>query len=140
MPSKANLWNSAAYSRYDVSGMNAKNEFVHKSVYDPSPVGYKLGPQAAFNGFTTSNFTWSDATATTPAGRTYNNDLFFPAIGYLNNTDRALTGYGSIYYRSANPTYSLYFTNTTVNTSQTGFGTAHAGPLRPILQYTGYPF
>ena len=136
VPLYYNLWNTAAYP----SGVSGQNEFVHKSLYDPSPIGYKIGPRAAYAGFTTSNFTLTAANGTTPAGRTYTNGLFFPAIGYLNNTDRTLTGYGSCYYRSGLYNYSLFFDSSSVNVSQTGFTASHAGPIRPIKQYPNYPF
>ena len=53
---------------------------VTKTVYDPSPVGYKVPPQQAFQGFTVSNF--PTETVNRNDGRLYDGTLFFPYNGY----------------------------------------------------------
>ena len=143
VPSKYNLWNTAANPADNtLTFENWKNENVRKSVYDPSPVGFKLGPQVAFGGFTAGNFTWSAADGTRPAGRTYTGSgLFFPATGYLRSTDGTLADYGTATYRSANWKYSLFLDSSGLNVEQTGFAPANAAPLRPVKQYPQrYPF
>ena len=77
-----NLWNSsvAACSSNDASEAFDRN--VTKTIYDPSPVGYKVPNASAFNNLTTSNFTWT--TVNGDVGRKYG-DLFFPAVGGCSN-------------------------------------------------------
>ena len=53
---------------------------TEKTVYDPSPVGYRVPPKAAFSDLNTSNFPWGTDASRNYPGRTYGN-LFFPASG-----------------------------------------------------------
>lgn len=76
-----NLWN------FNVKAHGGQSEAVHqevgKTIYDPSPVGYKIAPESAFSGFTSSNF--PVAVVNGNRGRQYNGTLFIPAMGTLGN-------------------------------------------------------
>ena len=98
----ANLW--SANNHY-----TANDENVIKTIYDPSPVGFKLPPGNVFTGFTTTgtsastfseiNGTWDDSSK----GWNFYTDssksktIFFPASGYRsysNGGANAVGGYG----------------------------------------------
>ncbi|MDR1005064.1 MAG: hypothetical protein LBL97_08730 [Prevotellaceae bacterium] len=49
-----------------------------KSIYDPCPDGWRLPLIDTWSDFSTSSFTWQDS----PAGRTYNSDVFYTVAGY----------------------------------------------------------
>ena len=112
----ANLWNINPMANPNDEPTSGE---IHKTIYDPSPVGYSLPARAAFNGFSQSNvsgrsqygfsFTINAQTKET---------IFFPIIGerrcggyYLGSKDArdstgALVGVSS---------YSLYYTGTLDN-------------------------
>ena len=83
----ANLWSA------DNNVYTANDENVIKTIYDPSPVGFKLPPSNAFTGFTTTgdvstlsqiNGEWDSSLK---GGNFYtdsskNKTIFFPASGY----------------------------------------------------------
>ena len=77
-----NLWNSSLEHSSYQTNVNYRNEAVNtavtKTIYDPSPVGYKVPNVAAFGGFTTGNTSWTSVNG--DAGRAYGS-LFFPAVG-----------------------------------------------------------
>ncbi len=78
-----NLWNSTLNSFDQTVCLSAA---VTKTIYDPSPVGFKVPPQSLFTGFTdTDIFPW--AVINGDNGRIYNNSVFFPVAGYryINN-------------------------------------------------------
>ncbi|WP_455430123.1 fimbrillin family protein [Odoribacter splanchnicus] len=124
----ANLW-SADNNVYTVNDKN-----VIKTIYDPSPVGFKLPPSNAFTGFTTTgnntnntlseiNGTWSSSSLEgwnfyTDSSK--NKTIFFPASGYRYHYDGGaddIGGYG--YCWSAGPGsqssgYYLAFTSSSV--------------------------
>ncbi|MBR4586028.1 MAG: hypothetical protein IKO29_04735 [Bacteroidales bacterium] len=119
-----NLWNTT----YDTLGETTFDVPVTKSVYDPSPVGFKVPGESAFASFTDSNLTWShagqDAFNDGTNGRTYNNGLgvFLPEAGYVLFDDSI--HYNMSMYWSANLTnnstdnfrrgYAISFTESTV--------------------------
>lgn len=89
----ANLWSA------DNNVYTANDENVIKTIYDPSPVGFKLPPSNAFTGFTTTgNYTnntsqingewdsslkgWNFYTDSSK-----NKTIFFPASGYRHYSD-----------------------------------------------------
>lgn len=74
-----NLWNYMVATR----GFKAEASYqtVGKTIYDPSPVGYKMAPLSAFSGFTRENF----PVAEDGLGRIYNGTLYFPCMGTLGN-------------------------------------------------------
>lgn len=77
-----NLWNSSLEHSSYQTNVNYRNEAVNtavtKTIYDPSPVGYKVPNVAAFGDFTTGNTSWTSVNG--DAGRAYGS-LFFPAVG-----------------------------------------------------------
>ena len=88
----ANLW--SADNNKDKYVDTANDENVIKTIYDPSPVGFKLPPSNAFTGFTTTgeyvstlsqiNGEWDSSLK---GGNFYtdsskNKTIFFPASGY----------------------------------------------------------
>ena len=90
----ANLWSA------DNNVYTANDENVIKTIYDPSPVGFKLPPGNVFTGFTTTggststsseiNGTWSSSSL---KGWNFYTDssksktIFFPASGYRYYSD-----------------------------------------------------
>jgi hypothetical protein len=80
-----NLWNTT----YDTLGETTFNVPVTKSVYDPSPVGFKVPGENAFASFDESNFPWSYADPASfndgTNGRAYNNGqgVFLPENGFV---------------------------------------------------------
>ena len=98
----ANLWS------VDNTVYTANDNPVVKTVYDPSPVGFKLPPGNVFTGFTTTggststsseiNGTWSSSSL---KGWNFYTDssksktIFFPASGYRNRSDGGANFVGS---------------------------------------------
>jgi len=92
-----NNWNSTANEK----GNAAVDIPVTKTVYDPSPVGYKCAPMAAFVGLSDENLIWNQETL--PPGATYvENGLFFAGSGYRRDGDndglRDVGTYGGSWY------------------------------------------
>lgn len=98
------LWNIWCTSEY----FNLWSD-TEKTVYDPSPVGYRVPPKAAFSDLNTSNFLWGTDASRNYPGRTYGN-LFFPASG-----DRPSGQNQSLQYIQ---TSGLYWTSTTGDQNQ----------------------
>ncbi|HAT61240.1 MAG TPA: hypothetical protein DCS83_01655 [Prevotella sp.] len=111
---------------------NAKNTLtsvntnaVTKTIYDPSPSGFKLPGVSAFQGWSTSNSNYANSTGT--QGRTFTNGgaLFLPLLGDINYY-RVYSEFGvDANYWTASPSgpnngYDLDFTPTSVNTTETG--------------------
>jgi hypothetical protein len=84
-PTWYNLWNSTGDYQ---NATQAETEFITKSVYDPSPVGYKVPNIITFRGFSAANTKWvskeEDEQMRGP-GRVYPatgvEQIFFPALG-----------------------------------------------------------
>ena len=83
-----NLWNSRLTTsvEYGTAGV-----FVTKTIYDPSPVGFKVGPAAAFTFFPRDVRTLVPSTELTVAGNLFGCGLFLPAIGVRPSTPGAVT-------------------------------------------------
>ncbi len=133
------LWDSSMYGN-DTDGYSGTGI---KTIYDPSPVGYRCPPPAAWSDFNEANFVFTDATDFSPKGRTYNiSDSFFPGTGYqtastsafpfINGADGncwSSTPYhlsGTISYRG------LSYSATTINTSYPT-NPAFGYPIRPVV-------
>ena len=101
----ANLWSA------DNNVYTANDENVIKTIYDPSPVGFKLPPGNVFTGFTTTggststsseiNGTWSSSSL---KGWNFYTDssksktIFFPASGYRSYSNGGAYSVGSSGY------------------------------------------
>lgn len=102
-----NLWNASLEEPYN--GYNQSSTWgapVTKTIYDPSPVGYKMPPMAAFADFNVSgNVTYIDAVAGEHnSGMLYKNALFFPAQGQRSGSYFSLQqAFTRGFYRSAVP-------------------------------------
>ncbi len=107
----ANLWSA------DNNVYTANDENVIKTIYDPSPVGFKLPPGNVFTGFTTTggststsseiNGTWSSSSL---KGWNFYTDssksktIFFPASGYRYRSNGMVSNVSSDgFYWSAVP-------------------------------------
>ena len=130
----ANLWS------VDNTVYTANDNPVVKTVYDPSPVGFKLPPGNVFTGFTTTggststsseiNGTWSSSSL---KGWNFYTDssksktIFFPASGYRNRSNGGANVVGSNgYCWSAGPGYQnngryLLFSSPNVNALGSGY-------------------
>ena len=120
----ANLWSA------DNNVYTANDENVIKTIYDPSPVGFKLPPSNAFTGFTTTgNYTnntsqingewdsslkgWNFYTDSSK-----NKTIFFPASGYRHYSNGGASSVGSYgYCWSAVPYYQYYGRSLLFNSS-----------------------
>ncbi len=122
----ANLWSA------DNNVYTANDENVIKTIYDPSPVGFKLPASNAFTGFTTTgtssgngykvNGTWDSSLKgwNFYTDSSKNKTIFFPASGWRLYSDGGMLYVGGAgYCRSAVP-YSqnygltLYFNSSSV--------------------------
>ena len=84
-----NRWNSGLTTAYKDGVFGA---IVTKTIYDPSPVGFKVGPAAAFLGFDSSNLSWQDGTELTIARLTYKGtELCFPQPGFRRQDEGETT-------------------------------------------------
>lgn len=111
----ANLWSA------DNNVYTANDNSVVKTVYDPSPVGFKLPPSNVFTGFTTTggntnnpseiNGTWDDSSKgwnfyTDPSKSKPN---FFPASGYRRYSNGGALSVGSYGFCWSAVPYSQIF-------------------------------
>ena len=130
----ANLWSA------DNNVYTANDENVIKTIYDPSPVGFKLPPGNVFTGFTTTggststsseiNGTWSSSSL---KGWNFYTDssksktIFFPASGCRGYSSGGAYNVGSYgYCWSAAPGYRNYgrylsFNSSSVNPLGSGY-------------------
>ena len=112
----ANLWSA------DNNVYTANDENVIKTIYDPSPVGFKLPASNAFTGFTTTgtssgngykvNGTWDSSLKgwNFYTDSSKNKTIFFPASGYRNYSN------GGMLYVPYSQNYglTLYFNSSSV--------------------------
>ena len=96
-----NLWSA------NNTATDYNDNSVVKTIYDPSPVGFEVPASNAFTGFTktgdnTSTLTDFNISGTWNHGYNFNNkiinpnaSIYFPASGFRNKTDGALTGRGN---------------------------------------------
>lgn len=112
----ANWCNKKSYELWNVGKDDYDVDFetITKSVYDPSPAGFRLPETAAFTGFTTKNGEWNDTTK----GYTFttnNVETYWQACGYRTWESGSLGSVGSLgSYWSAGPSsrdngFLLYF-------------------------------
>ena len=111
-----NYWNSHYYGITLSPGFNdlSPDVEVTKTIYDPSPVGYKVPNIRAFDGMSESNFEWSDI-GEDPSDEVYNGNegrtyggVFFPSTGYRDAYHTPL--WGESLYWSASPKVSHFET------------------------------
>ena len=100
----ANLWSA------DNNVYTANDENVIKTIYDPSPVGFKLPPSNAFTGFTTTgeyvstlsqiNGEWDSSLKgwNFYTDSSKNKTIFFPASGYRSYSNGGASYVGSYGY------------------------------------------
>lgn len=136
----ANLWSA------DNNVYTANDENVIKTIYDPSPVGFKLPPSNAFTGFTTTgeyvstlsqiNGEWDSSLKgwNFYTDSSKNKTIFFPASGYRYRSNGMVSKVSSDgFYWSAVPSsptkgHYLYFSSlqviplSTSNYRAVGFG------------------
>ena len=125
-----NHWSSTINGTGTGQNANAKT----KTVYDPSPVGFRVPALDAWSGFKSSNFTWG--TVNGDNGRTYTQSgLFFPASGFRSYGRGGMDNVGSNgYFWSSSPRSSgdnqlllastssfLLFQSNSVNPSSNGY-------------------
>ena len=107
-------------NNYTSKKWNNITDAAGKSLFDPSPKGWRLPSKEEYSNFSTTTFTWDDSNL----GRTYEGN-WFPAAGgrcFINDSMNYLDGYGL--YWSSSP-YSdddkwgcqLYFENDIVTPS-----------------------
>jgi hypothetical protein len=98
---------------------------VTKTIYDPSPSGFKLPGVGAFQGWSISNSNYANSTGTQGRTFTYGGALFLPLLGDINYY-RVYSEFGvDANYWTASPSgpnngYDLDFTPTSVNTTERG--------------------
>ena len=113
----------SGYSYYNLWSMENtitswNDNAVVKTIYDPSPAGFKMPASNAFTGFTTTGNYSSTPSEFNISGDwdngwnfkgTGTNTVYFPASGYRNDNDGSLNdvGYGG-YYWSAVPNNTYY--------------------------------
>ena len=125
----ANLWSA------DNNVYTANDENVIKTIYDPSPVGFKLPASNAFTGFTTTgeyvstlsqiNGEWDSSLKgwNFYTDSSKNKTIFFPASGYRNYSHGGASYVGSYGYCWSAVPYnqysgrSLYFSSSGVSPS-----------------------
>ena len=109
-----------------------------KTVYDPSPSGYRVPPSVAFNGLSASSFPWYTGNAGYGYGRRYGTQLFFPACGFRAvGSALALTSVkdAGVYWTgsrtSATECSDYYFTSSSCTVS-TAYA-SNALSVRPVV-------
>ncbi|WP_373825979.1 fimbrillin family protein, partial [Bacteroides heparinolyticus] len=124
------------YNLWDVNNnvvYTANDNVVIKTIYDPSPVGYKLPPSNAFTGFTTTGDNTSTASQFNVQGAWSNGwnfycnpsktqTVFFPASGwrYTNSARPNVGGSGFFWSAGSYDIYCGWYLD---------FGPGHVNPL-----------
>lgn len=156
-PEYDNLWTGKySYSRLseESTGIIEQRSDMIKTIYDPSPVGYKIPAAKAFSGFTKTgkeayissgniNVSNPDSYATDHGWYFYTDTdksatCFFPAVGSRNLHDGVLTGIGTSGYfwgvaGSSRNGINLYFYDICVNPT-IGYSTPWGISVRPVLE------
>ena len=137
-----NLWSM----ENTTTGFN--DNAVVKTIYDPSPAGFKLPASNAFTGFTTNgqNGGTMNVNGAWENGWNFNNRIsspdatvYFPASGYRNSSDGSLYVVGNLgYYWSAVPNDTdygcgLYFTQWYVS-PQSCYDRSYGFSVRPVSE------
>ena len=108
----------ASPNNYTSKKWNDITDAAGKSLFDPSPKGWRLPNRENFSNFSTTTFTWDSSNK----GRTYEGN-WFPAAGYRNSNTGSMYNVGSYgsYWSSSpyngNDGYNLYFSSGFVNPS-----------------------
>lgn len=139
----SNLWSA------NNTVLGGNDNTVVKTVYDPSPVGYKMPPSNAFTGFTTSGQNSSASSEFNTAG--WNNGwnfycrknkaasggiINFPALGARSYTSGDLGSVGISYYWTAIP----YILNSSIAYScSLGAASTYIGVVNNDSYFGGFP-
>ncbi|MFR9600595.1 MAG: hypothetical protein SNH01_08015, partial [Rikenellaceae bacterium] len=105
-----------------------------KSIFDPSPLGWKLPITGTWSDFSTSTFTYDVFD-----GLTYNGYAYYPASGIRGSASGTLSYAGTYgYYWSASPYsgtqgHTLYLSSSNVNATNTSYRAA-GFPVRPVRE------
>lgn len=145
--SNSNWCSQESYELWNVGEDDYYVDFepITKSVYDPSPAGFRLPETAAFTGFTkngandgTRNGTWNNSTK----GYTFTNgvETYWQACGFRASNSGSLNYVGSDgYYWSAGPSDTkggryLSFNSSYVNPQSNFYRRAYGLSVRPVLE------
>ena len=129
-----------------ITGFN--DDDVIKTIYDPSPVGFRMPAPNAFTGFTTNgqnagpintNEEWMSGWSFNNKIISPNATIYFPAAGYRGGTDGALHGVGingfywaySLSIRGAACTFDFTSSNVAPNM---GHYSASGVSIRPVAE------
>lgn len=137
-----NLWSSTLYDSFSEGGARDRinSRAKTKTIYDPSPVGYRVPSLDAWSSFTLSNTQWVVINGN--RGRTYGSGedpLFLPCSGVRSHTTGELGNVGHIaYYWSTYPYnqnigYSLEFAGGNMAILQ-DYNRTFGFPVRPIKE------
>ena len=108
----------ASPNNYTTKKWNDITDAAGKSLFDPSPKGWRLPSKKEYSNFSSTTFTWNSSNK----GRTYEGN-WFPAAGYRNSLNGSMTYVGSSgHCWSSSPYddnhgYSLYVYSGSVNPS-----------------------
>ncbi len=107
---------------------------IGKSIFDPSPVGFRLPIQGTWELFATSNSPWSNLSTTQYSyGRLYNEFVYYPASGYLERENASL---GWINAEGSNWSSSP---NSSSEGRRLAFNNGLMDPNRVITRTYGFP-
>ena len=112
----------ASPNNYTSKKWNDITDATGKSIFDPSPEGWRLPSKEDYSKFSTTKFTWDSSNK----GRTYNTN-WFPAAGCRNYGNGSMNNVGSGgYYWSSSPYvdnygYSLRFYSGSVDPSSNNY-------------------
>ena len=91
----------ASPNNYTSKKWNDITDADGKSLFDPSPKGWRLPNRENFSNFSTTTFTWDNSNN----GRTYEGN-WFPAAGYRNSFDGSMNDVGSHGYSWSSSPYN----------------------------------
>ncbi len=127
-----NTWSSAINGHGPAQNDNART----KTIYDPSPVGFRVPALDDFSTLTMDNFTWvPETTLDGNEGRAYNG-LYFPTTGLRYENDGRLLNKGQGRYWTSNPSntdngYMMYFSGLEVDPDNSRMRAGGQG-MRPV--------
>ena len=114
----SSIYDWASPNNYTSKKWNDITDADGKSLFDPSPKGWRLPNESNFSNFSTTTFTWDNSNN----GRTYEGN-WFPAAGCRGSNYGSMSSVGSDgFYWSSSPYngnygYSLYFYSSSVSPS-----------------------
>ena len=112
----------ASPNNYTTKKWNDITDAAGKSLFDPSPKGWRLPSKEEYSNFSSTTFTWDSSNK----GRTYEGN-WFPAAGCRDSNHGSMSGVGSFGFDwSSSPSndndgYSLYFYSGFVDPSNIGY-------------------